>query len=109
MGVTLLRGPRWYYNLRKDKRPSVPLPAGVTFSRTPREYLNEKDGAPLVWFGPATYRAGGDLMVAGNPPHDVTLTRGFFLAKFEVTWAQFRKFCDETNTCCWSSPVPGGA
>ena len=32
-----------------------------------------------------------------DSPHQVTLTRGLFLGRYEVTWTQYDRFCAETE------------
>ncbi|MCA9082066.1 MAG: SUMF1/EgtB/PvdO family nonheme iron enzyme, partial [Planctomycetaceae bacterium] len=65
---------------------------------TPRELtLNLGDGVmlELVYIQPGSFVMGGESKVDGRfecvelPQHDVTLTRGFFLGKHEVTQAQY--------------------
>lgn len=64
------------------------------------EHVNETDGSVLVWVPP------GDLVMGSwddgaeeneGPPHRVTLTRGFYVGRTPVTWAQYERFCRATQ------------
>ncbi|MGE0713116.1 MAG: bifunctional serine/threonine-protein kinase/formylglycine-generating enzyme family protein [Planctomycetota bacterium] len=86
--------PAWFASLRDP--PPLPLPAPVRFGETPGEFVDERDASPLVWVAPASFRRGSDeegSHPAERPAHRVTLTRGFFLGRLEVTVAQWREFC----------------
>jgi formylglycine-generating enzyme required for sulfatase activity len=63
-------------------------------------YVNEADGSVLVWVpaGELVMGARDDgAEEAEAPPHRVTLSRGFFLGRGPVTWAQFERFCAATR------------
>jgi len=77
------------------------LRAAVTHSgrRAPRELkLDLGDGVTmeLVYIEPGTFVMGGESKTDGRfqcvelPKHEVTLTRGFYLGKYEVTQAQYQ-------------------
>jgi formylglycine-generating enzyme required for sulfatase activity len=100
--------PDWYRELPPERRPSVPLPAGLRFGAGEGEYVNKTDGSILVWVSPGTFTMGptttkglSERKSTPEPAHEVTLTRGYFLGKYEVTWGQFRTFCKQI-----SRPVP---
>lgn len=78
-------------------RPSA-LPRGVRHGARPSEYVNEKDGTVLVWIPPGTFRMGSESGSADEQPvHEVRFAQGFFMAKYETTWGQFRAFCRATG------------
>ena len=63
----------------------------------PTERTSPRDGALQVWVPPGTFIMGVDdpQMVyehAERPAHEVTLTRGFWMDKYEVTNAQYARF-----------------
>ena len=94
--------PPWVRELPAERRPPVPLPQGLVF-QGPGEYRNEKEGSVLVWVPPGTFTMGSDEAPAmgemnERPAHQVTLTRGFFIGRYEVTWEQYERFCQETKT-----------
>jgi formylglycine-generating enzyme required for sulfatase activity len=66
----------------------------------PVEVVNEL-GMTLVLVPPGTYRMGTPTDEPGRggdeTPHEVTLTRAFYLGKHEVTVGQFRKFVEATG------------
>jgi len=99
--VTRLDVP-WLSDVPRDEWPPLPLPDGLRFGSGPNEYVNAVDGSVLVWVpGPATFTMGRELGPQDTPgykwvpapPHEVTLTKGCFLGKHEVTWAQWEAFC----------------
>lgn len=84
-----------------------PLPAGIIEGRLPGEYINVKDGSLLV-FVPAGQFTMGHAEEQGQareiefsprwndrPAHRVLLP-GYFIGKYEVTWAQYERFLAET-------------
>jgi formylglycine-generating enzyme required for sulfatase activity len=67
------------------------LPSGLVQSG--EAFINAKDGSLLVLIPPGSF-------VQGDPKgitRSVTLSRGFFLGKHEVTWNQWAQFCRETG------------
>src|SRR5262249_5882651 len=40
--------PEWWTKLHDDEKPPLPLPAGVSFGKAAREYVNDQDGSVLV-------------------------------------------------------------
>ncbi|MGE0713202.1 MAG: bifunctional serine/threonine-protein kinase/formylglycine-generating enzyme family protein [Planctomycetota bacterium] len=99
--------PPWFAQLPAQERPALPLPEGMDFGTEPRTYLWKRDGSELVWVPPGSFTAlqrdarvtmGLDIMrKPGDEPHRVTLTRGFFLGRYEVTWAQAKRYADATG------------
>jgi formylglycine-generating enzyme required for sulfatase activity len=101
--------PSWYLRLPESERPPVPLPPGLRVTETQGEYLWEKDGSVLLWVPPGSFRLGwarnkpplADMSAMRRFEHgdsgetierDVTLTRGYWIGKYEVTWGQFDAF-----------------
>ncbi|MCO5171355.1 MAG: SUMF1/EgtB/PvdO family nonheme iron enzyme [Planctomycetes bacterium] len=69
------------------------------------EFVNERDGSRLVWVPPAELFMGAVTDKADEQPvHQVALTRGVFVGKHEVTWAQYERFCREAGAAL-PSPV----
>lgn len=89
--------PEWYAQLPLERRPRL-LPAGITVGAEPGEYLHEATGLVLVWVPPGTFTMGPHEK---DPAHEVRLTRGFWLGKHEVTWAQYRAYCKDVR---WNLP-----
>jgi len=75
--------------LRAQERPELPTGV-VSHDVTHNEYRNLKDGSELVWIPPGRFRVG-------PPPYAYVEVPGFFIGKFEVSRAQFRRFCRETG------------
>ncbi len=96
------------------------LPPGVRPGVGVGEVINERDGSVLLYHPPGTFTMGWNELskpllvelfadrpnpeyeafeeaVNESPVHRVTLTRGFFLGKLEVTCGQFARFCTETG------------
>lgn len=100
--------PAWFRGLPAAERPPDPLPEGLSVSDETGEYVWERDGSVLVWVPSGTFHMGNStkaLMVSSEvssrtkgekPPAirvKVTLTRGVFMGKFEVTWRQWVAYC----------------
>lgn len=112
-GVTVLRGGNWKSGVedcssgfrlksggygRYDNwgfRAAMTSPAGA---KTPQEVkLNLGNGVDMefVYIKPGSFVMGGKNTKDGRftcvevPKHDVTITKGFYLAKYEVTQAQY--------------------
>ncbi len=92
-----LSAPAWYRAIAPDRRPALPLPEGVSFGEAPGEYVNAADGSRLVWVPPAAFRMGFEALRSTRPEHLVLISRGYFLGKLEVTWAQYLAFCLRTG------------
>ena len=59
--------------------------------------VNPKDGLKYVWISPGSFQMGcspGDNECADNekPPHEVTLTKGFWVGQTEVTVGAYKRF-----------------
>ncbi len=94
--VTRRVAPEWFDGLPVNTRPTLPLPRGVVFSSTEeRVYVNEADGSHLVWIPAETFKVGVDVLAI--PIHEVQLTRGFFLGKYELDWERYWRFCEATG------------
>jgi serine/threonine-protein kinase len=73
-------------------RPPNPLPRGIAYGE-PGEYRNEADDSILVWVPPAAFTFGMDE----GERWLVRFERGYFIGKYEVTWAQWKRFRAETG------------
>lgn len=58
--------------------------------------INPIDGAEMVWIPAGKFLMGSDDYPSERPPHKVYLD-GYWIYKFEVTVAQYRKFCQATG------------
>ena len=65
---------------------------------------NPKDGAELVYVPTGTFIMG-DVAADAAPVHRVTLSRGFYLYKTEVTVKQYLAFCTATHRYMPSLPA----
>jgi serine/threonine-protein kinase len=64
--------------------------------------LNPKDGLKYVWIPPGTFMMGcspGDSDCDDNekPPHQVTITKGFWIGQTKVTMAAYKRFAGSTG------------
>jgi serine/threonine-protein kinase len=90
------RAQRTVTRVAPPPEPAPELPPGFVAGPEPRTAINEKDGSVLVWLPPGSFRMGNGVGDA-RPRHDVRLTRGAWIGRTEVTWAQFRRFCEATG------------
>jgi formylglycine-generating enzyme required for sulfatase activity len=72
--------------------------------------VNPKDGLKYVWIPPGTFMMGcspGDTECRDNekPPHQVTITRGFWLGQTEVTVGAYGRFAGATGRQMPPEPV----
>ena len=84
------------------------LPAGVSAGQREGEWVHDKTKIVLVWVAPGTFRMGFDGAGAFDwekPVHEVRLTRGYFVGKHEVTWGQYRAFCQATGGTAPSNAI----
>lgn len=91
--------PAWYLELPLERRAPLPLPAQLEFSE--EGYRNRADGSLLVWVPPATTRLGSDrpkgaMYLYEGPEHEVRLS-GYYVGQTEVTWGQYRAYCQATG------------
>ncbi|MCO5172096.1 MAG: bifunctional serine/threonine-protein kinase/formylglycine-generating enzyme family protein [Planctomycetes bacterium] len=107
------RAPSVATRRRAAAPPPAPASLPPTVSMRPgpspgqQEYVNDVDGSVLLWVPPATFVMGARddaAEEAEGPPHRVELTRGFFIARTPVTWAQYERFCQASGR-----PLPGRA
>jgi formylglycine-generating enzyme required for sulfatase activity len=69
----------------------------------PQVRENPKDGLMYVWILPGRFEMGcspGDTECSDDerPPHQVTITKGFWLGQTEVTVGAYRRFAGSTET-----------
>ncbi|QDU26581.1 Formylglycine-generating sulfatase enzyme [Anatilimnocola aggregata] len=110
-GLTILRGGAWRTDITKTGsrmqsagygkynnwgfRVAV-TPADINPPATLKLDLGEGVNLELVYIQPGTFVMGGESAKEGRfecvdmPKHEVTLTKGFYLGKYEVTQAQYQ-------------------
>ena len=54
---------------------------------SPNHFVNSAKDLEMIWVEPGTFTMG--QVGVAEPVHDVTLTKGFYLGKYEVTQAQY--------------------
>jgi formylglycine-generating enzyme required for sulfatase activity len=74
----------------------APPPASPPASPSPRSKINQADGQAYLWIPPGSFAMGcssgdGDCEPDEMPVHTVRIRRGFWLARTEVTNAQYEK------------------
>jgi len=70
--------------------------------------VNPKDGLTYAWIPPGTFMMGcspgdSECFPEENPPHQVTITKGFWLGQTEVTVGAYKRFAGGTGK---SMPLP---
>jgi formylglycine-generating enzyme required for sulfatase activity len=82
-------------------------PAGMTFLRVNeqgyKEYKNEKDESVLIYIPAGEFTMGSNDYDDQKPIHTVYLD-AYYIDKYEVTNAQYKKFCDATGHSQPSGP-----
>jgi formylglycine-generating enzyme required for sulfatase activity len=89
------------------ERPSPPAPVeapprGVPAPTALTVRENPKDGLKYVWIPPGTFMMGcspGDTECGDDekPPHQVTITRGFWIGQTPVTVGAYKRFAEATG------------
>jgi formylglycine-generating enzyme required for sulfatase activity len=74
----------------------------VSAPRTGQVRDNPKDGLKYVWIAPGTFTMGcsaGDYqcLAPEKPPHQVTITKGFWMGQTPVTVGAFKRFAESTG------------
>ncbi|HEY3378707.1 MAG TPA: SUMF1/EgtB/PvdO family nonheme iron enzyme [Armatimonadota bacterium] len=67
-------------------------------------WINPVDGAELVYIESGKFHMGNDH-VADERPYRRVFVDGYWMAKYEVTVAQYRKFCEITNHYMAATPA----
>ncbi len=75
--------------------------------------VNPEDGLKYVWIPPGTFQMGcspGDTECADDekPPHQVTITKGFWLGQTEVTVGAYKRFTEAKRRQMPPEPVFDG-
>jgi serine/threonine-protein kinase len=81
---------------------SVQTPQGTVPTAAGTLKLNPKDGLKYVWIPPGTFQMGcspGDDKCDDDekPPHQVTITKGFWLGQTKVTVGAYKRFASATG------------
>jgi hypothetical protein len=94
----------WLEGLHPAERPPEVLPEGLAYGDEVGTFRWQKDGSELVWIPPRTFEMGTSVsgVALGNTlgdgktfaRHTVELTRGVFLGRHEVTWAQYERYLE---------------
>ena len=82
--------------------PKPPEPAPLVTPTAHEIRIHPKDGLPYVWIPAGRFRMGasdGDTEARDNekPPHEVQITKGFWLGQTPVTVAAYRRYENATG------------
>ena len=58
-------------------------------AESPNYFADAADHLEMIWVDPGTFTMGQNDISNASPEHNVTLTQGFYLGKYEVTQAQY--------------------
>ncbi len=93
-------------------RPTLPVISGVALRRLAgqQQVWFDRAGLEYVYIPPGTFLMGcvpGDEWCEDNelPRHQVTITRGFWMGRTEVTVRAYMQFCEETGRSMPPEPV----
>jgi formylglycine-generating enzyme required for sulfatase activity len=83
--------------VERPKEPAAPA--------TGSTHVNPKDGLTYVWIAPGTFTMGcsaGDDECHNfeNPPHEVTITKGFWMGQTDVTVGAWKRYVKERADRC---------
>ena len=99
-------------NASTDRAPTPPPPAKL-HPPAPGSHVNAKDGAEMVLVPAGEFMMGADpaadseeRKAVNAPKHSVTLEK-YWIYKYDVTVAQYRKFCSETGRAMPAEPSWG--
>jgi serine/threonine-protein kinase len=91
----------WYFSQHGSKRRSISSPAKAGPSQG-EVRVNPKDGLKYVWIPPGTFMMGcspgdSDCGDEEKPPHQVTITKGFWLGQTAVKVGAYKRFVGATG------------
>jgi formylglycine-generating enzyme required for sulfatase activity len=92
--LAVIGGGIWYFFWRPEELALKVTPGPVE--------VNPKDGLTYVWIPPGSFRMGcsrWDFECGDDekPPHQVSITRGFWLGQTEVTVGAYKRFAGATG------------
>ena len=58
-------------------------------AESPNHFVGSAKNLEMIWVEPGTFTMGQSDISNASPVHEVTLTQGFYLGKYEVTQAQY--------------------
>ena len=58
-------------------------------AESPNHFVDSAKDLEMIWVEPGTFTMGQTGVTNAEPEHNVTLTKGFYLGKYEVTQAQY--------------------
>jgi formylglycine-generating enzyme required for sulfatase activity len=87
--VSVTRVPKWYEGSLPEERAPLPLPDGMRLGVKANEYMWERNGLTftLIWVPAVTFQFGPN-----SDTRTATITRGYWIGKHEVTWAQVNAY-----------------
>jgi formylglycine-generating enzyme required for sulfatase activity len=90
-----LRSARRHYNSPGDRKHYLGFRVGYKFTGEHSVDLNASVSMEMLWVEPGTFTMGSPTNETGREAskeqeHNVTLTKGFYLGKYEVTQAQYK-------------------
>jgi formylglycine-generating enzyme required for sulfatase activity len=81
--------------------PGLILPTGLNFLRTnlwgDMEVLSARDSSTLVLIPAGSFTQGWNKGRSNEMPERIVASKAFFIDKYPVTNAQFKRFCDATH------------
>jgi len=63
-------------------------------AESPNHFVDSAKDLEMIWVEPGTFTMGQTGVTNAEPEHNVTLTKGFYLGKYEVTQAQYEAVMD---------------
>ena len=91
----------------KEALPGLSRYVGESGSQPGEARVNPKDGAEMVWVPAGEFLMGSDAGEPDQSPQRKVYVDGYWLYKYEVTVAQYRKFCSATTRSMPKAPSWG--
>jgi formylglycine-generating enzyme required for sulfatase activity len=115
VGLAVIVGAIWYFWLAPflQRRAQIEAERKVTIEKSGpaarAARMNPKDGLKYVRIPPGTFMMGcspddDECSYDEKPPHQVTITKGFWLGQTEVTVAAYKRFAKATGRPMPSAP-----
>src|SRR5262249_37068391 len=101
-----------YYFVPDEMEKKVSAEAGMPLEKV-KAALNPKDSMRYVYVPPGSFIMGcspgdGECNPGERPPHQVTISKGFWIGETEVTVTAYKRYASENGKVMPPEPVANG-